>query len=92
MSKITVDSNPSEETLNELGVADWPTWEKEVSIFPWSFQDKETAFILEGECVMTPDDGSEAVTFTVGDLVVFPRGLNCTWEVKKALKKHYKHG
>ena len=92
MSKVTVESNPSEALLSELGVAQWPTWEKEVSTFPWLFQDKETAFILAGECVITPNDGSAAVTFTVGDLVVFPRGLECTWEVKKALKKHYKHG
>ena len=91
MSKITVDSNPSKELLEKMGVASWPTWEKEVSVFPWEFTTTETAFILEGECVMTPDDGSEATTFTVGDLVVFPNGYKGTWEVKKALKKHYQH-
>jgi len=25
----------------------------------------------------------------VGDLVTFPAGLSCTWDVKKALRKHY---
>jgi len=91
MNKITVDSNPSEAKLNELGVANWPTWEKEVSVFPWEFVSTETAFILEGECVMTPNDGSEATTFKAGDLVVFPLGYEGKWEVKKALKKHYQH-
>ena len=91
MSKVKIDSNPSEAVLNDLGVANWPTWEKEVSTFPWEFTTTETAFILEGECVITPNDDSEAVTFTVGDLVVFPKSLICTWEVKESLKKHYQH-
>ncbi|HIG07638.1 MAG TPA: DUF861 domain-containing protein, partial [Methylococcaceae bacterium] len=30
-------------------------------------------------------------TFKAGDLVVFPLGYKGTWEVKKALKKRYKH-
>jgi uncharacterized cupin superfamily protein len=91
MNKITVDSNPSDELLKKMGVADWPTWEKEASVFPWDFVTTETAFILEGECEMTPEDGSESTTFKAGDLVVFPLGWKGTWEVKKALKKHYQH-
>ena len=26
------------------------------------------------------------------DLVVFPEGMSCTWEVHKAVKKHYRFG
>mgnify|MGYP000512292424 FL=1 len=91
MQKITVDSNPSQELLNKMGVASWPTWGKEVSVFPWDFVTTETAFILEGECEMTPEDGSESTTFKAGDLVVFPLGWKGSWEVKKTLKKHYQH-
>ena len=91
MKKITVDSNPSEELLKDMGVANWPTWGKEVSVFPWDFVTTETAFILEGECEMTPEDGSEKTTFKAGDLVVFPLGWKGSWEVKKTLKKHYQH-
>ncbi|OYV23257.1 MAG: aquaporin Z, partial [Methylococcaceae bacterium NSO1] len=29
MSQITIEHNPSQERLQELGVADWPIWEKE---------------------------------------------------------------
>lgn len=25
-----------------------------------------------------------------GDLVTFPEGMGCTWEVHEAIKKHYK--
>ena len=91
MKKITVDSNPSEALLKEMGAAHWPTWEKEVSVFPWEFVTTETALILEGECEMTPEDGSPAITFKAGDLVVFPLGFKGSWEVKKPLKKRFKH-
>jgi uncharacterized cupin superfamily protein len=91
MKEITVDSNPSKALLKKMGVANWPTWEKEVSVFPWEFVTTETAFIVEGECEMTPADGSPSTTFKAGDLVVFPLGYKGTWEVKKALKKQYKH-
>jgi uncharacterized cupin superfamily protein len=38
---------------------------------------------------VTPDDGRAAVTVGAGDMVVFPDGMSCTWDVKKAIKKHY---
>ena len=91
MPTITVDSNPSQSLLDEMGVPSWPTWEKEVSVFPWDFTTTETAFILAGECEMTPEDGSASTTFKAGDLVVFPLGWKGSWEVKVALKKHYQH-
>jgi len=92
MKEITVDSNPSEALLKEMGAAHWPTWEKEVSVFPWEFVTTETALILEGECEITPADGGPSTTFKAGDLVVFPLGYKGSWEVKKALKKQFKHG
>lgn len=91
MSKITVEHNPDPATLSRLGVAGWPIWSKEVSKFPWRYGDKETAYVLEGEVVVTPE-GGEPVSFGKGDLVIFPEGMSCTWEVKKPLRKHYKFG
>jgi uncharacterized cupin superfamily protein len=91
MKEITVDSNPSDALLKQMGAAHWPTWQKEVSVFPWEFVTTETALILEGECEMTPEDGGPSTTFKAGDLVVFPLGYKGTWEVKQALKKRYMH-
>lgn len=88
MSQIVVESNPSTSRLESLGVSRWPTWEKEVSVFPWFFHEQEIAYILEGECVITPQDGAP-VSFGKGDLVTFPAGLKCSWEVKQPLRKHY---
>lgn len=91
MSKITVEHSPSEVRLKELGVNSWPTWSKEVSKFPWSYSEQEVAYVLEGEVVVTPN-GGEPVSFGAGDLVTFPSGMSCTWEVKKPLRKHYRFG
>ena len=94
MSQIKVEKNLSQAHLDTLGVSKWPTWQKEVSVFPWVFPEQEIAYILEGECVMTVNDGSPTggapVTFGKGDLVTFPAGLTASWEVKKPLHKQYK--
>ncbi len=88
MSKITIEHNPSAERLQELGVASWPIWEKEVSTFPIDFDETETAYVLEGEIIVTPA-GGEPVRIVPGDLVVFEAGLDSHWEVVKPLRKHY---
>lgn len=87
MSLITVEK-PDAAKLAKLGVSSWPIWTKEVSTFPWSYSSTEIAYILEGEVTVTPKNGA-SVTFGKGDLVTFSTGLDCTWDVKKALKKHY---
>jgi uncharacterized protein len=89
MSQITVEKKPNQGRLDSLGVTKWDTWEKEVSVFPWTFPEQEIAYILDGECIMTPTGGT-AVTFGKGDLVTFPANMTCSWEVVKPLHKHYK--
>lgn len=90
MSTIVVVSKPEEEELQRLNVRNWPIWEKEVSEFPWTYEEAETCYILEGEVTVRSDE--ETVSFQKGDLVTFPQGLSCTWEVKKPVKKHYRFG
>ena len=82
---------PTEDKLEKLGVDLWPVWEKEASVFPWEYDEKETCYILEGEVEVTPD-GGKPVYFGKGDLVIFSNGLKCTWNIKKAVKKHYRFG
>jgi len=91
MSDITVEHNPSEERLKELGVLDWPIWTKEVSEFPWSYDTQERCYLLEGDVVVTPD-GGDPVAVGKGDFVTFPRGMSCTWNIRKDVKKHYAFG
>jgi len=86
-----VVKTPSDEELKRLGVDGWGIWEKEESTFPWSYGEKETCYILEGEAEVTAKDGKK-VTFKAGDLVTFPDGLECTWRIKKRIRKRYLFG
>ena len=88
---ISVTSACSQSTIEELGIKSWPIWTCEPSTFPWTYHEKETCLILEGDITVTPN-GGEPVRVGVGDLVIFPSGMSCTWEVHKAVKKHYRFG
>lgn len=57
MSEIKATHNPSEEKFKSLGILSWPR-KKEVSEFPWHYDDEETCYILEGDSVMTPGGDS----------------------------------
>ena len=91
MNQINVEHNPGEERRKGLGLSSWPVWTKEASEFPWSYDEKETCYFLEGEVEVTPE-GGEAVKMGKGDLVTFPQGMSCTWKVLKDVKKHYRFG
>jgi len=91
MNEIAVAHKPSKTHLVELGVFDWPIWEKEVSEFPWHYDEQEQCYILEGAVVVTPKSG-KPVHFGAGDFVTFPAGMSCTWKISKAVRKHYRFG
>ncbi|MEW5757821.1 MAG: cupin domain-containing protein [Pseudomonadota bacterium] len=88
MNDIKIIRNPSEAQLNEQGVRDWPVWTKEISKFPWTYDENETCFFLAGDVIVTPEGGTP-VQIGKGDLVTFPAGMSCTWEIRQAVKKHY---
>lgn len=79
---------PTEPEIQEAKT--WPTWNKEVSSFPWSYSEQETCLILEGKVTIKTDDGG--ISFGSGDWVVFPQGLECEWVIGKDVRKHYKFG
>ncbi|MCF4970429.1 cupin domain-containing protein [Nostoc sp. CMAA1605] len=86
--EIKIERQPSQETLENLGVFQWGIWQKEISKFPWTYDTQETCYFLEGDVIVTPD-GGKPVQMGKGDLVTFPAGMSCTWEIKSAVKKHY---
>jgi uncharacterized protein len=88
VNQITIVKNPSQAELVSLDVAKWPTWEKEISVFDWSFPEQEVAYILAGSCIITPE-GGQPVSFGKDDLVTFPAGLRASWQVLEPLHKHY---
>ena len=91
MSRIKVERRPNPERLKELGVNQWPIWTKEASEFPWTYDEPETCYFLEGEVTVTGEDG-ETATMGKGDLVTFPEGMSCTWKISKDVRKHYRFG
>jgi len=88
--KIDV-KQPSADELEGQGVFDWPIWEKEVSNFDWHYDTDETCYLLEGEVAVTTPDG-QTTRFGAGDLVHFPTGLSCTWDITVPVKKHFQMG
>jgi uncharacterized cupin superfamily protein len=78
-------------TKNQVEEAQtWSVWEKEESTFPWQYDEKETCLILKGKAIVKYAEGM--VEFGPGDYVIFPEGLECTWNIKEKIKKHYKFG
>jgi uncharacterized cupin superfamily protein len=86
--QIYLERNPAPVKLEVLGVYDWPIWRKEVSEFPWTYNQQETCYILRGQFIVTPD-GGEPQEFKRGDLITFPKGMSCTWTILKDVEKHY---
>ena len=87
--KVKVE-RPDGTRLKDLKVSSWPIWTKEPSVFEWSYDEPETCYFLEGEVVVRTPDGE--VSIRKGDLVTFPKGLSCTWQVKQAIRKYYRFG
>lgn len=86
--QIHVEHAPADTRLMALGVRQWPLWEHPVARFPWTYDAEEICYFLEGEVIVTPEGGAP-VTMGRGDLVTFPAGMSCTWEIRQAVRKHY---
>lgn len=87
--EIRCEHKPSPAKLEVMGVDHWPIWKKEVSIFPWQYSQTETCYVVRGRFSVTPE-GGEPASFSRGDLVIFPAGLSCTWEIQEPVEKHYR--
>ncbi|KAL7151677.1 hypothetical protein ABFS83_04G047300 [Erythranthe nasuta] len=95
--RITVQSNPSESQLSELGIKSWPKWGCPPGKYELKFDAQETCYLVRGRVKVYPKNSdqqspaaAEVVEFGAGDLVVLPKGLSCTWDVSIAVDKHYK--
>lgn len=87
MKEIKI-TKPTIEEIDRLGVNEWPIWEKEPSRFDWSYSQEETCYILEGKAKV--ETQNKTVEFGSGDMVTFPAGLDCVWEIEEPIRKHYK--
>jgi len=87
MAEIKVEK-VEENKLKNIGVFSWPIWEKEASRFDWHYSQTEECYLLEGKVSIETKDGKR-IEFGKGDFVTFPKGLDCVWEIKEPVRKHY---
>ena len=93
MPKIKIEK-PTAEKKKELKIPEqckssglWSVWQCEPSKFDWSYDEAEIAYLYEGKVKVTTKE--EKVEINAGDLVTFPKGLDCTWEILKKVRKVY---
>ena len=87
MDRISI-KKPTAKELEDLEVKAWGTWGSEVDRFDWEYDQTEVCYFTEGEVVIETPTGD--VTVKAGDLVTFPQGLKCVWDVKSPIRKHYR--
>ncbi len=85
--RIKIEHNPSKARLKELGVESWSEWRSPVTKFDWEYSGVEMAYVYEGRVKVK--SAVEEVEIKAGDLVTFPDGLKCTWNVIEPIRKVY---
>ena len=88
MAEIRIEK-ADEERLKSLGTDTWSPWECDPSSFDWEYDSDERAYGWEGKVKVTPENG-EPVEIKKGDLVLFPKGMKCRWEVLEKIRKVYR--
>ncbi|GMH25909.1 hypothetical protein Nepgr_027752 [Nepenthes gracilis] len=86
---ISVERKPSEARLSELGVKSWPKWGCSPGKYQLKYDARQTCYLLKGKVRAYPKSSTDCVEFGAGDLVIFPKGLSCTWDVSVAVDKYY---
>lgn len=77
--------------IKKLPSCDLNRYSGQPSKIPWTFKARETMYLLEGKVKVSVDGYGYEGSFEIGagDLVVFPKGMQITWDVIEAVKKHY---
>jgi len=64
-----------------------PVWGCGIGNFNWLYDDKIISWLTEGEATISY--GGKSIIIKAGDFVIFPKGLSCSWDVSKPVKKHF---
>ena len=83
--KILIKSPCSASVIIQYGIKNWPIWEREPSNFSWNYNEKEICLIIEGEANIKTEEG-ESYFIKSGDLIEFPKGLSCEWQIIRSRK------
>jgi uncharacterized protein len=88
MSDVKVEKGTAEK-LKELDVENWGQWSCDAKKFDWEYDMTETCYLYQGQVTVTSENG-ESVSFGAGDIVTFPKGLKCTWDVSVPVRKRFR--
>ena len=88
---VLIKSPCSASLIIQHGIKNWPIWECGLSKFSWHYNEKEICLIIEGEASIKTAEGKIYIVKS-GDLVEFPEGLSCEWQITKYIRKHYRLG
>jgi uncharacterized protein len=87
-----IAGDPHTVTLNGYASADGRlltgVWESTPGTWEIDYQDWEYCHILEGRCVIRPEDGAPK-ELKAGDVFVIEPGLKGVWEVVETVRKYY---
>lgn len=86
MAGVSV-TKPDEKELQSLNIESWSPWECEPSTFDWEYDSQEWCYLYEGKARIKTQ--GEEVEINKGDLVKFPKGLKCAWNVLEKIRKVY---
>jgi uncharacterized cupin superfamily protein len=86
MAKVIIQRLTPQE-IGERQILKWPIWEKEVSRFEHRYDGAEECLFLQGEVVIETKESNYSIS--PGDFVIFQDGLECIWDIKRPVKKHY---
>ena len=76
-----------ETEITRRGIRNWPVWERKVSRFSYYYEREEQCLFLEGEVII--EAGTDRFVLKAGDYVIFPKDLDCIWDIRQSVKKHY---
>ena len=85
--QIVVESISPDEA-HDRGILAWPVSRRGVSRYSWHYDTSELCYLVSGLARIETEDGN--VEVEAGDLVTLPAGLDCVWDIREPIAKHYK--
>ncbi|KAJ4827503.1 hypothetical protein Tsubulata_024618 [Turnera subulata] len=88
---LKIEKNPPQSKLDKLGVTTWETYTGPVCKNPWTFEGRETVYMVEGKVKLHVEgyEDQEPVEIGARDLIVFPKGTKIIWEALEPVFKYF---
>ncbi len=85
--KIEIIKKLGRAEFEKKNISNWPVWEKEPSAFDRHYECEEICYVAKGKATIKTI--YQEIEIEEGDLVIFPAGIRCHWNIKEKFKKYY---